>query len=324
MLSVRLCFDPSGTPRDPGNVQALREMLADPSTLTWLDVDRDELDLLRPYEDLIHLHPLAIEDAESPHQRPIVSRYDDTVFLVFYELVWGEEGGPIRGYPISFFIGKNYVITARDIERSTLDDVAKRWHDFADQVEIHSSGFLLYAIIDAIVDGYFPLIDGIGNQLDNIETAILNPHGMLVQRDFHELRKTLFEARRVIAPSREVLNELIRHDTPLVDEKTINYFHDVYDHMLRVLDSLDVYRDMATTLFEMQLAMSSHRLDQVMRTLTVATIMLMVSSLIAGIYGMNFHNMPELSWQFGYPTALGMMLVCTALLYVYFRRRHWL
>lgn len=324
MISVRLCFDAQGKPADPDSEEALREILTDPQTLTWIDVDRDDLESLGPYEDLIHLHPLAIEDASSEHQRPIVSRYDGTVFLVLYELVRPERDEYIRGFPISFFVGKNYVVTARDVERSTLDDVAQRWQAFTQQVQNRSSGFLLYAIIDSIVDDYFPIVDLLGDRIEDIESDVLEADRMVSQRDIHQLRKELFEVRRVLAPGREVLNELIRRDTPLVDEQTINYFHDVYDHVLRVLDWLDAYREMAGTIFEMQMAMSSHQLDQTVRTLTVASIMLMVSSLIAGIYGMNFHRMPELSWTFGYPLALGLMLLCTALLYLYFRRRRWL
>lgn len=324
MLSVRLCLDPSGVPCDPTDQATLREILATSDTLTWIDIDRDDLDDLRPYDDLIHLHPLAVEDARSPHQRPILSRYDDTVFLVLYELVRDAESGIIRAFPISFFVGKNYVITARDIERSTLDEVADRWHDFVQQTKIHTPGFLLYAIIDAIVDNYFPIVDSLGDQMEEMEALVQNSRGPVMQRGIHQVRKELFEIRRVLAPGREVLNELIRRDTPVVDDETINYFHDVYDHVLRVLDWLDAYREMAGTLFEMQLAMSSHQLDQTVRTLTVASIMLMASSLIAGIYGMNFRHMPELSWQFGYPMALGLMALFTTLLYIYFRRRRWL
>ena len=324
MVSVRLCFDAQGTSCTPADEQSLRTMLTNPDALTWLDVDRDDLDSLLPFKDLIHLHPLALEDARSPYQRPIVSRYDTTVFLVLYELVRDAKTGVVRVFPISFFVGKNYVITARDIERSTLDDVARRWHEFSEVADIHTPGFLLYAIMDAIVDNYFPIVDSLGDQIEEIESTILDAQRRVSQGDIHRLRKELFEVRRVLAPGREVLNELIRRDTPLIDDQTINYFHDVYDHVLRVLDWLDAYREMAGTLFEMQLAMSSHQLDQTVRTLTVASIMLMASSLIAGIYGMNFVQMPELSWQFGYPMALGLMVLSTAILYAYFRKRRWL
>lgn len=324
MVSVRLCFDEHGKTCDPAEQDELRDILANPKTLTWLDIDRDNLVQLHPYADFIELHPLALEDAESTHQRPIVRRYKETVFLVFYELVSGGDEGTIHGYPISFFVGKNYVVTVRDIERSTLDDVAERWREFARGVGNRSPGFLLYAIMDAIVDNYFPIIDTLGDRIEAVEEIILDPDQTLSQREILSLRKDLFNIRRVLAPGRDVLNELIRRDTPLIDDQTINYVHDVYDHLLRVLDWLNAYRDLTGTLLDMQLTISSHRLDQVIRTLTVASIMLMVSALIAGIYGMNFDQMPELHWAYGYPMALGLMLLSVVLLYVYFRSRRWL
>lgn len=324
MVSVRLCFDEHGTYSNPKGEDEIRNILAQPGALVWLDVDRDHLSHLKPFDDLIHLHPLAVEDAESPHQRPILNRYDGTIFLVLYELTMAEGDNTIRGFPISFFVGQNYVVTARDIERSTLDDVAKRWQEFGQHAETHTPGFLLFAIIDALVDNYFPAVETLGNRIEALEERLLQSDERMEQKELHAVRKQLFEVRRVLAPGREVLNELIRRDTPLIDEKSINYFHDVYDHVLRVLDWMDAYREMAGTLFEMQLTMSSHRLDQSVRTLTVASIILMSASLIAGIYGMNFDNMPELGWRLGYPIALGMMLLSANLLFVFFRRRRWL
>lgn len=324
MISVRLALDANGHPCQLANEEAIRENLRHEGTLTWLDVDRDALEQLRPYADLVHLHPLALEDAASLHQRPILNRYGDTFFLVMYELVIDDDGTTIRSYPISFFVGNNYVITSRDIERSTLDDVARRWQAFARDVRTMNSGFLLYTQIDAIVDNYFPAVDTIGDRLELLDDALEAGQDRVIQVSVHEIRKQLFELRRVLSPGRDVLNELIRRDTPLVNDETMNYFEDVYDHMLRVLDWVDAYREMGTTLFEMQLSIASHRLDQVIRTLTVWSIILMVATLIAGIYGMNFRHMPELEWLYGYPAALGMMLVLSALLLAYFRRRRWI
>jgi magnesium transporter len=324
MISVRLSLDANGRAQVLDDEDAIRANLQRDDTLTWLDVDRDELEQLQPYADLVHLHPLALEDAASPHQRPILNRYGETFFLVMYELVIADDGLTIRSFPISFFVGRNYVITSRDIERSTLDDVAKRWQAFAQDVQGMNSGFLLYTLIDAIVDNYFPAIDAIGDRLEVLDDMLEEGHTHRIQRGIHEVRKQLFELRRSLAPGREVLNELIRRDTPLVNAETMNYFEDVYDHMLRVLDLVDAYRDMATTLFEMQLSMASHRLDQVIRTLTVWSIVLMVATLIAGIYGMNFRHMPELEWIFGYPAALLLMLTLGVGLLVYFRRRRWI
>jgi magnesium transporter len=323
MVSVRLCMDAHGKACELDGDSAIRRMLEQPEALVWLDVDRDDLDQLAPFEDLIKLHPLALEDASTPHQRPILTRYGDSLFLVLYALIASDNGDPIRTFPISFFVGSNYVVTARDIERSTLDDVAKRWHEFDEVVEKKTSGYLLFAIVDALVDSYFPVVDTLGARVETLEDQILESRRDGVQRNIHALRKELFQIRRVLGPGREVLNELVRRDTPVLDDETINYMHDVYDHVLRVLDWLDAYRDMVSNLFDMQLAMSSHRLDQVMRTLTVASIMLMVSSLIAGIYGMNFVHMPELSWKLGYPMALGIMFAVMSTLYLVFKKRGW-
>jgi magnesium transporter len=326
MISVRLSIDEQGHSVEPDGEEQIRAMLGREGALTWLDVDRDDLDQLEPFRDLIHLHPLALEDAASPHQRPILNRYGDTFFLVLYELVFGddsENGEKIRSYPISFFVGRNYIITSRDIERSTLDDVADRWHTVRQYVDTLDTGFLLYTLIDAIVDNYFPAIDALGDRLEALEDAA-EAGERHIQPRIHEVRRQLFELRRVLAPGREVLNDLVRRETPLVSEETMNYFHDVYDHILRVLDWVDAYREMAGTLFEMQLAMASHRLDQVIRTLTVWSIILMVVTLIAGIYGMNFRHMPELEWLFGYPFAILLMLLCTAALLLFFRKREWI
>lgn len=324
MISVRLSLDSNGHAQPLEDEDAVRANLQRDDTLTWLDVDRDELHHLQPYADLVHLHPLALEDASSPHQRPILNRYGETFFLVMYELVLADDGTTIRSFPISFFVGRNYVITSRDIERSTLEDVAVRWRTFAQDVRGMNSGFLLYTLIDAIVDNYFPVIDTIGDRLEALDDALADGRDRHIQAEVHAIRKQLFELRRVLSPGRDVLNELIRRDTPLVNDETMNYFEDVYDHMLRVLDWVDAYRDMATTLFELQLSMASHRLDQVIRTLTVWSIVLMVATLVAGIYGMNFHHMPELEWYFGYPAALLLMLALALGLLAYFRRRRWI
>jgi len=301
----------------------VRRMLENPDALVWLDIDRDDLDKLQPLGDLITLHPLALEDATTPLQRPILTKYGDTLFLVVYELVDSGNGDRITTYPISIFVGSNYVVTARDIERSTLDEVAERWHQYDDIVQSKTSGFLLFAIIDALVDSYFPVVDALGDRMETLEDQIVEARRDGMQRSIHAFRKELFRVRRVLGPEREVLVELVRRDTPLLNEETIDYMHDAYDHLLRVLDWLDAYREMASNLLDMQIAISSHRLDQVIRTLTVASIMLMVASLIAGIYGMNFARMPELHWAYGYPVALGMMIVSMGLLYIFFRKRNW-
>jgi magnesium transporter len=183
---------------------------------------------------------------------------------------------------------------------------------------------LLYALLDEIVDSYFPMVDALGDRIEELEERLLEETLNRPQLEIHQVRKELLRLRQVLAPQREVLNKLVRRDVPLIDDQVIIYMSDVYDHMLRVLDWLDSYRDMLTTLFDVQLAIQSHRLDRVIRTLTSSSIMLMVATLIAGIYGMNFVHMPELEWTIGYPLALLMMMVSSVGLYFMFKRRGWI
>lgn len=322
MIPVRLSVDSSGQPITIDSDASLRQALQAPGAVVWIDIDRAHIDDLLPYADVIHLHPLALEDASSILQRPIFNVYGTTLFLVLNELLITD--GTVGWAPIGIFVGRTYVITVREATRSMLDEVAARWHESIGQVHDVSTGLLLFAIVDAIVDAYFPIVESLGDRIEALEDDVLNITTLTPQRDIHELRKQLFVIRRALAPGREVMNELIRRDIPVIDEHMLLYFHDVYDHMLRVLDWLDGYREMVATLVEVQLAISSHRLDQIMRTLTVASIMLMAASLIAGIYGMNFRHMPELAWQIGYPLALAMMMISTVVLYSIFRRRKWL
>lgn len=322
MYQIRLAIGEDGHLLQPSDVTDIRPLLEGGSSLVWIDIDRDDLEDLLPFRDLVYLHPLAYEDAQSLRQRPIFSRYGETFFLVMYELI--QKDHDIRAFPISFFVGHNYVVTARDIERSTLDDVADRWMQHRDNVPQMDAGFLLFTMLDAIVDNYFPILEHFGEGLEDLEDAIEEGAGERVQGLIHLKRRKIMELRRTLAPEREVLNELLRRETPLVSDETMAYLHDVYDHLLRVLDWLDSYRELASALFETQLAMASHKLDKVMRTLTVASIILMVSALIAGIYGMNFQHMPELAWYYGYPMAIGMMVAAALTLLWLFRRRGWL
>ena len=327
MVTVRRMVGADGVPVEAAGVADARTLLETGSALVWIDVDRRDPDALAELSDVIPMHPLAIEDAVNEHQRPIFSRYGDTFFLVMYELsdadATSDDGIDVS--PVGFFVGENYVVTVRDTERSALDDVAKRWMHHRSAVPDMDAGFLLYTMLDVIVDEYFPVLERFGERLDELESVIEDGAASeSLQGRIHPLRRTVMRLRRILAPEREVLNELLRRESPLMSEETMAYVHDVYDHLLRVLDWLDSYRELASALFETHLAMASHKLDQVMRTLTMASIILMVSSLIAGIYGMNFQNMPELGWQFGYPMAIGLMVVLATALLLVFRWRKWI
>jgi magnesium transporter len=321
VATIQLCFDGEGS-RIESDFDDLHEVLATHPSLVWIDLDIKERDTLQKLGEQLDLHQLAVDSALLENERPQVTVYDDMIFVEFYGL--RENGTAPELDEISFFVGSNYLITVRNDDSPGIDSVFSRWQDERHQPRHVSSGMLLYALLDEIVDGYFPMVDALGDRIEDLEERLMEDALERPQFEIHEVRKELLRLRRVLAPQREVLNKLIRRDVPMIDEDVEIYMSDVYDHMLRVLDWLDAYRDMLTTLFDVQLAMQSHRLDRVIRTLTSSSIMLMVATLIAGIYGMNFVHMPELEWTIGYPLALLMMMVSSVGLYFMFKRRGWI
>jgi len=321
VATIQLCFDGDGSRVEP-DFDDLHEVLGTHPSLVWIDLDIKEQDALRELAEQLDLHQLAVDSALLENERPQVTVYDDMIFVEFYGLK--ENGTDPELDEISIFVGRNYLITVRIDDSPGIDSVYSRWIDEGHKPRDISSGMLLYALLDEIVDSYFPMVDALGDRIEELEERLLEETLNRPQLEIHQVRKELLRLRQVLAPQREVLNKLVRRDVPLIDDQVIIYMSDVYDHMLRVLDWLDSYRDMLTTLFDVQLAIQSHRLDRVIRTLTSSSIMLMVATLIAGIYGMNFVHMPELEWTIGYPLAILMMICASGGLYVAFKRRGWL
>lgn len=321
MATIQLCFDDNGA-RIAYDFDQLHAVLATNPSLVWIDLDIREHETLHELARELGLHQLAVESALLENERPQVTVYDDLLFIEFYGLRDNDSGTQLD--EISIFVGERFLITVRDDDSPGIDSVYRRWIDEGHSPRDVSSGMLMYALLDELVDSYFPMADALGERIEELEDDLLNEAVDYPQLAIHDVRKELMQVRRVLAPQREVLAKLARHDVPMIDEQVLIYMSDVYDHMLRVLDWIDSYRDMLTTLFDVQLAMQSHRLNRVMRTLTSSSIMLMAVTLIAGIYGMNFAHMPELEWTVGYPMALLMMIVTGGVLYLAFKRRGWL
>ncbi|MGC4192688.1 MAG: magnesium/cobalt transporter CorA [Thermomicrobiales bacterium] len=321
MATVELCIDGSGTARHDASREELREILRDPKSLVWITIDRsrEELDRLG---EILGFHDLAIEDATEDDERPKASVYTDHIFMLLYSLERRE--GKLASTPVSFFIGRNYLVTVTDERPASLKDVAHRWRSQHERIAERDPGTLAYALIDSIVDDYFPLIDTIGEELEDLETSVMEHKAAHPQARIHDLRVELLRLRRVIGPEREAINVLLRRDAPLFGRQTTDYLEDVYDHLLRVLDWLDLYRDVLSNLSDLQISVASHRLDRTMRTMTAWSIIFMATTLIAGIYGMNFHHMPELGWRWGYPASLIAMAGLGIGMFIFFRKRKWL
>jgi magnesium transporter len=310
----------------------LKEEAFDPASISdklergdariWLDVeDPTEADLAM-IEEEFSLHPLAIEDARHREQRPKVDVYEGCFSVVVHALRFGEDDELIDS-EIHAYAGKGFLITLRFAPAFDLRGVIDRW-DRQPELTKEGGGFLLYALIDEVVDDYFAIADRFEDLSEEIEDRVFaeTPDPEL-QQDIFKLKRRVIVFRRLVIPLREVL-DLIQERPGFVTRELGPYYRDVADHVIRVTGFVDNVRELLTSALEAQLSQVSNRLNNVMRSLTSWGAIILVPTLIAGIYGMNFDHMPELHWLLGYPLALGLMAVSASLLYWVFKRREWI
>jgi magnesium transporter len=317
---------PEGDLRElgPDDLKEIDSLRAQPDTLVWLDIAAPTEKDLKLLRDEFDLHPLAQEDLEKRRQRPKIDTYGAQQMIATYEVL--PAPAPDRSFDLGelhIFAGVGYLVSVRWQDSPAMHDVEARFRQRPDAVA-RTPGALLYTILDAVVDGYFPLLDRLSDRIEELEDQILaggKIRGTL--RSILDLKRELLELRRTLSPQRDVANALLRRDLPLVDDASAPYFQDLYDHLVRVLDQLDLQRDLLASALEANLSVTSNNLNAVMKRLTAFTVILMVPTLIAGIYGMNFHFMPELSSPLGYPFALGVMAIAMVGAAVFFKRNDW-
>ena len=289
-------------------------------TLRWLDVvDPTDEEFARLERDFA-LHPLALEDARKHGQRPKLEQYPTHAFVVVKSKELAE---------VDLFVGRDWLVSVRERnpegEVCSLEPARARFE--RTKPDCATVGFLLYTILDEIVDGYFDAMDAAEDQLENIEECIFT-EGFAdeheVQQQLFDVRRELLLFRRAVVPLREVVGALLRHEVSWIDAAALVHLQDVYDHVLRATDVIDSQRELMGNAVDAHLAIISNRMNQVMKRMTSWGAILLGSTLVAGIYGMNFKHMPELHWQYGYVWALGLMLAVTVVGYWYFKRRDWI
>jgi magnesium transporter len=303
---------------------------ADACDLVWVDIAQADADDVAWLQRTFAFHPLALEDVTRRHQRPKIDEYPGYYFGVLYAARLKPRARHVAGHELQFFWGKNYLVTIHADVFPEIDDLAARAQSNALTPITGPSGRLLttvdlvYRLIDAVVDGYFPAVDALIEWSEDLEQAMFNgPRSQQTLRSIFALKKDLLQLRRTVAPSREVVNVLLRHDQAFFGDEFFVYFQDVYDHTVRVIDSLDTYRDLLSSSLDTYLSIVSNDVSQTVKKMTAVTAILMVDALVSGVYGMNFDIMPELHWQYGYLWAMGLMVVASVSLYVLFRRIRW-
>jgi magnesium transporter len=311
-------------PEDPGMITPLLGQYP----VLWINVaglgDASVIDRMGV---TFQLHRLALEDVVNTHQRAKVEHYPNSIFVVGRMV---ESAERIETDQLSLFLGKDFVLTFQETPGDCFDPVRERIRKGGGTLRLSGPDYLAYALIDAFVDNYFPILETYGEKLESMEELVVSHPDPGLISQIHEVKRDLLTLRRAIWPLREAINSLVREPVPLIAAETRIYLRDCYDHTIQIIDLLENYRDVASGLMEVYLSSMSNRLNEVMKILTMFTALFIPMSLIAGIYGMNFNtqasrlNMPELNWYFGYPFALGLMVVIALVLLLFFRRKGWL
>lgn len=302
--------------------------LRDAHPVLWVNVTGfGDVDTLIAVGELFGLHGLALEDVVNTHQRPKVEEFDDHLFLVVRVL---NTGDIVETDQVSIFLGSSFVLTFQERPCDCFAPVQDRIRRAKGRVRHVGPDYLCYALVDAVVDGYFPVLEQYGEVLEALEDEVVGDASSDKIQELHDLKRDLLLIRRAIWPHREMVNALIRDEHPLVASATRVFLRDCYDHTIQLMDIVETYREIASGLVDVYMSSVSARLNEIMMVLAIIATIFMPLSFIASLYGMNFDredspwNMPELGWRFGYPFALGLMIASLAGMLWFFRRRGWL
>jgi magnesium transporter len=296
--------------------------------VTWVNVDGlGDRDVLARLGEIFDLHPLSLEDVLNVHQRPKVEQYDRYHFIVTRMTALGER---LETEQLSLFLGENFVLTLQEHPGDCLDPVRERIRKGLGRIRAAGADYLAYALVDAVVDAYFPVLEEFGERLEALEDEVVERADRSTIARIHGAKRDLLTLRRAMWPQREAINSLLRDAATLITQETRVYLRDCYDHAVQIIDMVETYRELASGLLDFYLSSVSNRMNEVMKVLTVIATIFIPLTFIAGIYGMNFnpersaYNMPELNWRWGYPAVWLVMAAVAVAMLMFFRRRGWL
>ena len=307
------------------DISACRTWLSQPGA-TWINIEGvHQIDLLEQFGAVFGLHPLVLEDIANTGQRPKVEDYGGYLYIVLRMLSLHAATQEVVGEQVSLVLGPNFVISFQEgIAGDAFDPIRERLRTSKGRARHEGADYLVYSLIDAIVDGYFVLLEKLGEQIEELDERMLASSAREATRTINHLKREMIWLRKAVWPLREMISALQRAESSLIQASTGVYLRDVYDHTIEVIDTVETYRDVLSGMLDNNLSLLTARLNEVMKVLTVISTIFIPLTFIAGVYGMNFRYMPELAWRWGYPLVmLGMAGIAVAL-YFYFRRKKWL
>ncbi len=309
-----------------GDAGEIREFLDDHS-VTWINVEGlGDPATFHELREIFDLHKLAIEDVVNVHQRSKVEAYHNHIFIVLRMVFLQTQ---LETEQVSMFVGENYVLTIQERPGDCFEPVRERLRQSRGRIRTAAADYLAYALIDAVIDGYFPVVDSYGERMEHLDERITAGHAVNTMEVIHNLRSDLMVLRRAIRPLRDALNHLKPDDHSIFSQETHLYLRDCYDHTIQLIDLLDTYRELCANLRDYHMSIVSNRMNEVMKVLTITGTIFIPLTFIAGIYGMNFNtelpgNMPELNMPYGYVWAWLAMLATGAGLLTFIWHKGWL
>jgi magnesium transporter len=295
------------------------------ATVTWINVDGvHDSEVVGRIGNHFGIHPLILEDIMNTAQRPKMEDMEGYIFVVLRMLSLAGKKRDVVSEQVSLILGSNFVISFQEKEGDVFDSVRDRIRTGKGRLRKMGPDYLAYALLDAIVDNYFLLLEKLGEKVEDIEEELVSDPGRKTLQDIHVLKREMIYLRKSVWPLREVISGLERIESDLIRESTGIFLRDIYDHTIQVIDTVETYRDMLSGMLDMYLSSVSNRMNEVMKVLTIIATIFIPLTFIAGIYGMNFRYMPELGWRWAYFVVLGFMLAVGISMLVFFRRKKWM
>lgn len=299
-------------------------------SITWVDVRGiGHRETFERMGEIFKVHPLALEDIVNVPQRPKADAYADH-HLIIARMAQMDEAGTLRTEQIAILFGRSFVLTVQEeASWDVMEPVRERIRRGRGSIRERGADFLAYAILDAVIDGFFPVLERLGERIEDLELAVTRARGPM-SREIHDVKRELLTLRRAIWPQRDLTNMLLREESALISKETRLHLRDTYDHAVQVMDMVETFREITSGLMDLYLSGMSNRMNEIMKVLTIISTIFLPITAIAGVYGMNFHhesspfNMPELDWYYGYPFVIIVMLGSVVGLLFYYRSKGWI
>ncbi len=297
----------------------------DTNRVYWINVDGlHNTEIISEIGKQLNLHPLLLEDVLNTNHRPKVEEYENYLFLTLKMLGINKTGNKVISEQVSFVLGNNWLLSFQEQQGDVFDVIRTRLRENKGIIRQKGADYLFYSLIDAIVDNYFFVTEFFNDKIEKLEEQVLhNPSQESLQK-IQKLKRLLMNFRKSIIPLREAVTAIQKYNVDLIKESTFRYLRDLYEHLIHINDSLEAQRDMLASIMDLYLSGISNKMNQVMKVLTIIATIFIPLTFIAGVYGMNFENMPELHWKFGYFVIWGIMIIIAVIMINYFKRKKWL